>query len=460
MVRANKIILIFILLTSLLTIRQVSAAVEPVTDVRIVIDVSGSMKKNDPKNLRAPGLEMIVGLLPDDTKAGVWTFAKYVNMVVPHREVNKQWREQAQKQTGNIHSRGLFTNIEQALNKATATQLKTTSTTRSSVILLSDGLVDVSSDPKASIASRKRILTELVPKLKAANIAVHTIALSAEADQALLREVALETDGWYEQVDDAEQLQRVFLHLFEKAANRDSVPLTDNHFKIDDSIHEMTVLVFRKAGSKPTELRRPDQSQISVLSQLDNVRWQHGETSYDLITITNPQVGAWMIDADLDPDNRVMVLTDLKLKTTDLPNNILIGEAFDFDVSLTNHDKEITRQGFLKLLNAKLTHENEVMDVIEEDLNSSQRQGHYRTQVGDTFKPGRNDVVAIVTSGTFERQRRQSINVVEMPFVITTTQLLDETTRTHRLTLKPDASLIDTQKMSIAAMLTAEDGSE
>jgi len=69
-------------------------------------------------------------------------------------------------------------------------------------------------------------------------------------------------------------------------------------------------------------------------------------------------------------------------------------------------------------------------------------------------------VVTTITSGTFERQRRQSVNVVEMPFTISTEQLMDEATRTHRVTLKPDASLVDTKKISIAAMLTAEDGSE
>ena len=458
--RANQIILTLIFLTSLLSIRQVFAADEPVSDVRILIDVSGSMKKNDPKNLRSPALEMIVGLLPEQSKAGVWTFAKYVNMLVPHKEVSKSWRAEAKKQTNKIHSRGLFTNIEQALNKATANQTKANSQVRRSVILLSDGLVDTSTDPKTSVDSRKRILTDVVPRLKKANITVHTIALSGESDQALLREIALETDGWYEQVDDAEQLQRVFLHLFEKAAKRDNVPLTDNHFKIDDSISEMTVLVFRQADSKQTELVRPDQTKIGVMTEDSNVRWQHGETGYDLITITEPQVGAWVIDAELDPDNRVMVLTDLKLKATDLPNNILIGEVFDFDASLTNQDKVITQQNFLTLVNAKVTHENEVMEMVEEDLNGSLRKGNYRTQIGETFQPGRNDVVAIMTSSTFERQRRQSINVVEMPFEITAEQLLDEATRTHRLTLKPDGSLIDIKKTTIAAMLTAEDGSE
>lgn len=460
MLRTNKILLLFVFLTVVLSNRQVLAADEPVSDVRILIDVSGSMKKNDPQNLRTPALEMIVGLLPDQSKAGVWTFAKYVNMLVPHREVTKKWRTDAKKQTGKIHSNGLFTDIEQVLNKATANQTKPNNKLRRSVILLSDGLVDISTDPKASETSRKRILNEVVPKLKQANIAVHTIALSSGSDQELLREIALETDGWYEQVDDAEQLQRVFLHLFEKAAKRDTVPLKENTFKIDDSVTEMTVLVFRQADAKPTVLIQPDQNKLTSLSDNDTVRWQSSESGYDLITIVEPQVGEWAIDAALDPDNRVMVLTDLKLKTTDLPNNILIGETFDFDVNLTNKNEMIVRESFLNLVNAKLAHENEMTDLVEEDLNPSLRKGNYRSQVGETFQPGRNDVVTTLTSGTFERQRRQSVNVVEMPFTISTEQLMDEATRTHRVTLKPDASLVDTKKISIAAMLTAEDGSE
>ncbi len=37
-------------------------------DIRIVIDVSGSMLKTDPNNLRAPALKMLNGLIPRDSK--------------------------------------------------------------------------------------------------------------------------------------------------------------------------------------------------------------------------------------------------------------------------------------------------------------------------------------------------------------------------------------------------------
>ncbi|PHS70314.1 MAG: hypothetical protein COB23_04145 [Methylophaga sp.] len=459
MVHLQKYILMVALLAVLLPVRQVFAATEPVNDVRILIDVSGSMKKNDPHNLRSPALRLITELLPDTTKAGVWTFAKQVNMLVKHQDINDAWKTKAASQSNKIHSYGLFTDIEQVLNAATKNQKTDNPLFRRSVILLSDGLIDLSAGEKASKQSRQRILDTIVPRLKKANVAVHTIALSSTADHELLRAISLATNGWYEQVDDADALQRVFLHLFEKVVSRDTVPLTDNYFKIDDSITEMTLLIFRQDSLSNTTLVLPDQSRIENTALPGNVRWHH-EGNYDLITIDKPLSGQWQIDAELDPDNRVMVVTDLQLNTTDLSNNILIGETFDISASLTEKGDTIVRQDFLKLVDAKLIEESEIAAPIEHDLNESQHEGVYRTHIGETFQPGRNDVVITIKSATFERQRRQSINVVEMPFDITVEQLSEQATRTHRLTLKPDAALIKTDKLIITAMLTASDGSE
>ncbi|NOQ93525.1 MAG: VWA domain-containing protein [Methylophaga sp.] len=460
MFRFEKYIILFVLLVLTLPMRQVYATVaEPVSDVRILIDVSGSMKKNDPNNLRSPALRLIVGLLPEKSQSGVWTFGKYVNMLVPLREVNDAWKLEAERRSKEVHSYGLFTNIEHALNKATANQKGDNPKYRRSVILLSDGLVDVSTNAETNAKSRQRILDIIVPRLKKANVAVHTIALSDTADHALLRSISLATDGWYEQVDSAEKLQRVFLHLFEKAAKRDTVPLLDNNFKIDDSVSEMTLLIFRRDGAKDTLLLTPEQAQITNKERPNNVRW-HSEDNYDLITIDNPTTGTWQIDADVDPDNRVMVVTDLKLKTTDLPNNILLGETFDFDASLTEKSEIIVRQDFLTLVDVELKEESEIADEVFTNLNKAQRKGIYRAHIGETFQPGRNDVVVTFKSATFERQRRQSINVVETPFDINVEQLEGKETRTHRLTLKPDSDLINAEKLNIAAMLTSEDGSE
>jgi len=461
MKHGTKTLLFLLVFLLLQPVRQLYAAPdsEIVSDVRILVDVSGSMKKNDPNNLRSPALRMVTGLLPDKAMSGVWTFGQYVNMLVPLREVNEAWKLEAEVQSKKVHSYGLFTNIELALNKATANQKTADSRYRRSVILLSDGLVDVSKNEQTNRLSRQGIIDDILPRLKKANVAVHTIALSEYADHELLRTISLVTDGWYEQVDNADQLQRVFLHLFEKAAKRDTVPLLDNNFKIDDSVSEMTLLVFRRENSKPTALILPDQSQITYENRTNSVRW-HNDLNYDLITIEQPLSGQWQIDADVDPDNRVMVVTDLKLQTTDLPNNILIGETFDLDASLTEKGEVIIRQDFLSLVDAQLKEESELADAIEKSLNDEQRDGVYQSHIGNTFQVGRNDVVVTMTSDTFERQRRQSINVVATPFTIELEQLLDRDTRTHRLSMNPDTSLIKVSPLNIAALLTAEDGSE
>ncbi|MDQ7050607.1 MAG: hypothetical protein Q9M92_14180 [Enterobacterales bacterium] len=58
------------------------------SDVRLLIDISGSMKKNDPNNLRIPALQLVTNLLPKGADAGVWAFGRYVNMMVPLSKVD------------------------------------------------------------------------------------------------------------------------------------------------------------------------------------------------------------------------------------------------------------------------------------------------------------------------------------------------------------------------------------
>lgn len=435
-----------------------SVAQEPVSDVRVVIDVSGSMKQNDPNNLRAPAMRMLVGLMPeDDARAGIWTFAKMVNMLVPWREVNDDWRQNAIEKSSQIHSHGLFTNIELALQKATANQKQADPDYRRSMILLSDGFVDLEPGKTATQASRQRILDKLVPRLKALQITVHTIALSDNADHELLKALAMATDGWYRQADTAEDLQRIFLHLFEQSTNRDTVPLADNQFSIDKSVEEMTVLAFRKPGSAATELQLPDGSTIGQSQQSDSIRWLH-ENSFDLITIEKPTPGQWQINAELDPDNRVMVVTDMQLHTSDLPNNVLVGEQFDFEARLTEQGEVITRPAFLNLVNGNLVRQK-ASGQAELSLNRKPDEAVYRAILGTGFEAGRNDVIVTMKSDTFERQRRQSINVIAAPISVDTTQL-EQPARSHRIEVEADASLINPESLSISALLRAQSGEE
>lgn len=437
--------------------RQVLAEDMPVSDVRVVVDISGSMKKNDPNNLRAPAVRMLVGLMPEDARAGVWTFAKMVNMLVPWKPVNDDWRQTAIEKSSQIHSIGLYTDIEQVLKTATANQKQANPNYKRSMILLSDGFIDLQPGNTVSQKSRQQILQQLIPKFKKTNIAVHTIALSDNADHELLKALSLATDGWYQRADNAEDLQRIFLHLFEKATQRDTVPLANNVFKIDDAISEMTVLAFKKPESAATSLTLPDGSRLTQSERSESIRWQH-DTNYDLITIDKPATGQWQINAELDPDNRVMVVTDMQLQTTDLPNNVLVGEKLDFEASLTEKAAVITREDFLKLVDGQLS---QVENGETQSLNLTRQaeQSVYRATLGDTFNDGRHDVTVTMKSATFERQRRQTINVIAAPINIEVEQLAQQT-RSHRIQVQADETLIKPDSLTITALLREENGSE
>lgn len=447
----------FCLLLSLLSALVIMPATAATPDVRVVIDVSGSMKHNDPQNLRAPGLRLLSGLLPPDSAAGVWTFASQVNMLVRWQAIDNSWRDTANRQSEKIHSKGLFTNIEQALKDAIA-NAKADSDRPRSIILLSDGLVDLQAGEQASRQSRQRIVDQLLPQLQKLNFKVHTIALSATADHKLLEQLSLETNGWYRQVDTADQLERVFLHLFEQATQRDNVPIKDNYFSIDKSIEEMTVLVFREAGSAAARLIQPDQQEISEQDRSDSIRWQH-EKHYDLITIEQPMAGDWFIDARLDPDNRVMIVTDLQLQTNELPNNVLVGERFDMTAALTEQGEPIEREDFLQLVETELQQNNPDGETITTSLSRQPQQTNFYSELGELFVAGRNDIVITATGPTFQRQRRQSINVVAVPLDIEVHQL-DSEQRSHRLSITADKTLLDIESLQITALLSAADGSE
>ncbi|MCL5975265.1 MAG: VWA domain-containing protein [Gammaproteobacteria bacterium] len=431
---------------------------ESSADVRIIIDVSGSMKYNDPENLRAPGLRLLGGLMPGDAESGVWTFARYVNMLVPIQKVDDKWRQRVQQKSSEIHSLGLFTDIEQALQKATANVNAADSTKQRSIILLSDGLVDLDKGKAASEQSRQNIINTLLPQIKQKGFRIHTIALSEEADHELLKQLSMATDGWYHKVDNADELERVFLHLFEQATQRDSVPLVNNRFTIDNSVNEMTILVFRETETDITQLVQPDQKQQLADTNDPAIRWMQ-ETHFDLITIEKPMAGEWFIDANIDPDNRVMVLTDLKLQTIDLPNNILAGEQFDIVAKLTDHGKQVERTDFLQLVTAELSTQPLQGEPINNTMALNNQTATFMANLGKLFDSGQNDIVITAKSDTFERQRRQSVNVVALPFDVTVTQL-EADSRSHRLSMTADASMIDPESLQITALLSASDGSE
>jgi Periplasmic protein TonB, links inner and outer membranes len=449
------------ILLSLIFVVAASAQETPLKpDVRLVIDVSGSMKRNDPNNLRQPAVDLLVRLVPDGGKAGVWTFGKYVNMLVPHQPVNSVWREAASRKSAEINSVGLFTNIGGALETAAQDMASGNPGYATSVILLTDGMVDISKSLEENEAEWRRVVDQVFPALKKAGYKVHAVALSEEADRNLMEKLAITTGGTFAVAKTADDLMKIFLQAFDLAVPSQKVPLRDNRFLVDSSVNEFTALIFRKNPAKQTRLIGPDEEAIQADTKRDDVRWQRTD-DYDLITVRKPYEGEWQIIAAIEPESRVTVVSNLALRVKDLPSNLFRGNTETLSFVLQGDGKPITDPNFLKLVENRIslsfgqTVESVVPGYWAATLpgNDANSAGLYSIELPALDKMGVYDLQLTVDGQTFVRTFAHRFTVRE-PFSASLELAPDEQgVMRHMLTVRSHSELIDPSQTQIVATL-------
>lgn len=385
-------------------------------DVRLVIDVSGSMKRNDPNNLRQPAVELLVELLPDESKAGVWTFGKWVNMLIPHKSMSEDWRDTARENAQQINSVGLYTNIGEALEKAAYDINYADKNSKKNIILLTDGMVDIDKDPDANRNEWRRIVDEVIPKLKSAGYTIHTIALSKNADRDLMDRLSVSTDGVADTAESADDLMKIFLKAFDAAVPSEQVALTDNSFVIDSSVEEFTALIFRKQGNNATQIITPDQQTWDQSTNNPDLRW-HSTDIYDLITVKRPLEGGWGVVGEIQPDSRITVVSNLNLRLKPLPNNVLKGAELDLSALLLEDGNVLSNPDFISLMDvrAELFGGNSfdaMVSLWDRSIKAaSPTEGRYETELPPLDKEGVYQVKVTVDGRTFSREVAQQITL-------------------------------------------------
>lgn len=443
-------LLVYCVFLNTLPTRAFAADAVLSSDIALLIDVSGSMKQNDPHNLRIPALELFINLLPPETKAGIWLFAEDSSVLVASGVADAEWKKQALASIGKIHSHGKFTNIESVLHAALPTWPGKSPNETRNIILLTDGVVDVAKDSAKNAASKARILTELIPTIQETGAHIQTIALSKQADSELLQKLAFTTNGWSETVESAKQLERIFLKMFKQVAPQESVPLVGNKFTVDGSIKEFSVMVFKKPGAA-TELLSPDQQKITHTTSSDQTHWVN-ETNYDLITIKNPLVGEWQILGDMDPDNQVLILTDLKLELNDTPLYKTALEALTFDAHFSDKGLLIDHDDFLNVVKLNLQQIDSAGQIKDYPLAPQPTQkGHFSAIVAEPLAKGNYTFKLLADGKTFTREVTRNVAVVDAPITLKST--VDQAKRQVTLTLTPDPTLIDPATLTLNAAI-------
>ncbi len=403
-----------VLCAALLCLPLLAAAA---TDVRILIDVSGSMKQNDPANLRVPALRLVSELLPQGARAGVWLFAEDATPLLAPAEVGEAWREAARARLPEVHSRGLYTDIERALDAATADWASATADGERHIVLLTDGMVDVSADADASAASRARILAGQLERLRSYQAHVHAVALSDNVDHELLDALTATTGGLLERADDAARLQRIFLHMLEQTAAPVTVPLEARSFYVDSSVSEFTLLIFR--GPEETlRLVPPVGESFDAATAPGKVNWQ-SEAGYDLITVATPITGKWQFEGTEDPDNRAVIVTDLTLEMDTVPGTLLSSETVDLDAWLVEQGEHLQRSALLDVVTSTLALAGEQTEPVLGAMKLNPERSVFEARLdGRALAAGDYQLSVTLDGGTFKRQVNRRLRFLADPVTV------------------------------------------
>ncbi len=426
------------------------------SDVRVLIDISGSMKQTDPQNLRKPAMDLIVRLLPDKSRAGVWTFGNTVNMLMPFKPVDADWRKQAAAKSNAINSIAMHTGIGKALDEVSFDKKSLSPDYKTHIILLTDGVVDIGKDGVANFKERQRILSEILPSLKSAGYIVHTIALSENSDLDLLKKISHATDGVYTLAVSADQLMSVFLKIFDQAVPAERVPLENNGFLVDASIKEFTALIFRKPGEEQTIISSPEGKDYSATNPNDGVNWYRTD-KYDLITVDSPKAGQWKIKTEIAPQSRITVVSNLQLVFEPLKNNLHSKDVLALTYSFQENGKTIIDPNFLGLIE---TNAIVVKNNTEENTNTPftlptpPADGFFHQNLNTFETIGDYEIHVYVDGKTFKREFKHGLSVRDSYMVLEKNSAVSEDGKlTYSYKISADEKVVDLSKTQVAVSI-------
>jgi len=181
-----------------------------IKDVVLVLDNSGSMKKNDPQFLTKHAVTEFINNLDESTRVSIIIFDQDVRTAVPLTEISSSSRQGLLDSLSQINYKGLYTNSPAAIESAIY-DLKNNARedARKVIVFMTDGIVDTGNADK-DLEKTKWLKEDLSADAADAGIRIFGIAFTENADFELIQSLAQKTDGEYYRALLPDDLQKVF----------------------------------------------------------------------------------------------------------------------------------------------------------------------------------------------------------------------------------------------------------
>jgi hypothetical protein len=155
----------------------------------------------------------------------------------------------------------------------------------------------------------------------------------------------------------------------------------------------------------------------------------------------------------MDPDNQVMIVTDLQFQVDELPNHVSANEAFELTAFFTDKHQLISREDFLSLIDISILHTN--AEGVKSDWKMQPvpgKAGLFAQTLGGALGNGKHTIKIIADGKTFQRESVKTFEVMQSLVIIET--LVNKTARTVSLKLTADETIINTELMTVQAIIS------
>jgi pSer/pThr/pTyr-binding forkhead associated (FHA) protein len=184
-------------------------------DVVLVLDNSGSMKKNDPSFLVIKAVKEFISQQDENTRVGIVIFDQGVRLPVSLTDASLANRETILNSIEEINYKGLFTDSPAGIERAIY-ELKNNGRidAEKSIIFMTDGIVDTGA-PDRDLEKSKWLREDLAPDAADNEIKIFGIAFTDAADFQLIQSISQKTEGEYYRALTVDDLQHVFEQIDE-----------------------------------------------------------------------------------------------------------------------------------------------------------------------------------------------------------------------------------------------------
>jgi len=180
-------------------------------DIMIVLDNSGSMRKNDPKLLTKKVVADFLEGLSQNSQVGIIIFDEKANLGVPLSSLSsEETRQSVLASLEAVTYRGQWTDspagIERALYELKS---KGRENVPKTIIFMTDGIVDTG-DKARDLERAKWLREDLAAESQRHHVRIFGIAFTEDADFQLIQALGEKTGGGYFRALSADEIEKIF----------------------------------------------------------------------------------------------------------------------------------------------------------------------------------------------------------------------------------------------------------